>query len=60
MKLKSYLRIYGIPVAKMAEMLGMSRQTVYNIIHKRFSPQLETIKKIEEATGKKVTFKDFI
>ena len=58
MKLKTYMKKHGISVSGMSRLLGISRQSVYNVLNKRHSPNIKTILKIESVTAKEVMMRD--
>jgi transcriptional regulator with XRE-family HTH domain len=60
MTLKEYFEITGLKKTFFAEKIGVCRQLLSVWIHGKKMPRLETIMKIEEATGGKVKPKDWI
>lgn len=60
MDLKDYLETEGIENKDFAVMVGVTRNTVTNWIHWHSMPHPKTIKRIEQVTNGKVTFKDLM
>lgn len=60
MTLIEYFQFTGLKKAFFAEKLNVPKQTLSTWINGRKMPRIETIMKIEEATGGKVKPKDWI
>lgn len=60
MDLSSYLREADIKPTRFAEALGVPASTITRLLSGERSPRLDTIAKIERATGGKVTANDFL
>lgn len=60
MKLKDYLKEYGIVHAFFAKKIGTSSPQLSLWLSGRVKPRLEFIAAMEEATKGKVTFRDWI
>lgn len=61
MQIKEYLFYYKVTQSEFADIVGVSRRTVVNLIHgKKKSIRSDVMRKIHEATNGKVTFEDMI
>lgn len=58
MQILTYLKLEKLSRESFAELAGLTRMGLYNIINRRSRPTMATIQKIEAATGGKVTYKD--
>ena len=59
MNLSDYLSEAGLKPAEFADKLGVPPSTIGRLLNGERSPRLETIAKIEAATGGRVTVQDF-
>lgn len=58
--LKSYRDEVGISAALLGERLGLTRQSIHRIENGRQVPSSEVLRRVETATGGKVTPNDII
>lgn len=58
MELKEYLKKYGITKTGFARRMGVTYDTVINIINGKAYPSAKTAQKIVELTNGEVTFED--
>jgi DNA-binding XRE family transcriptional regulator len=60
MRLEEYLKENHMSQKFFSEKIGVSIRTIHNILHQRYKPSLGTALKIEQATKKKVSFRDLL
>lgn len=58
--LKIYIRENHINIGNFCKSLGVSRQTIHNIVNYKFYPRRQLAKKIEIITNKKITVLDLL
>ena len=59
MKLSEWLRQSGISVTKVAENLGVSRQTIYGWVNGDYLPRVKHLQRLYELSGGDVSLQDF-
>lgn len=60
MNLETYLKSNGIPYAEFAAECGLTRATIYNIIHKKHPPRSTSMSRIVQLTRGQVTLEDLM
>ena len=59
MKLSEWLRQSGISVTKVADLLGVSRQTIYGWSKGEYLPRVKHLQRLYELSGGDVSLQDF-
>lgn len=60
MGLKEYLKFRRLSYREFGKIIGVSGHAIFSYVHRKKMPSLETAKKIEDATGKKVKMEDLL
>lgn len=60
MRLETFIKKNNLTWEAFADMAGITRQTVYNLMRRHNKPRFDTIEKIDKATKGEVSASDFL